>query len=365
MAILDRRRITLRDVAEEAGVSKTTAVFVLNQRPNFSVPEETRRRIHDAAARLGYRRNGLAAALSRGRTGTIGLIVQTSSTPDGPALGEDFLLGALLSATHAAANAGLRLTTIPYNQRNPPTADDVTDKRVDGLILVAIQDEAFARSVYATGYPCVTIGSGYAERRIVPDNRSGAAAAVAHLADLGHRYIAYLSNEGNTVSQERREGWKRGLYEYGCTGIESSNHNDLAAYIAGTDPERPTAVVCFNDGRAAQLIHAAEKCGLSAPQDFSVIGFDNGVVAQSLQLTTVHTGMLEQTAAAIDLIKRLANGETVEAPPPISTRLIVRRSTASLSEMSVSRRLSCPSAPENAPTDAFSSLVLLPQEVKL
>jgi DNA-binding LacI/PurR family transcriptional regulator len=329
--MMERRRITLRDVAEAAGVSKTTAVFVLNERPNFSVPEETRRRVQEAARRLGYRRNGLAAALSRGRMGSIGIVIALNSAARGPGVGDEFLLGILLGATRAAAAAGLRLTTIPYAMDRPPTPDDVTDQRVDGLILVAIMNEEYARAVYATGFPCVTFGSGYAApgRRITADNIGGARLAVEYLIGLGHRNIAYFGRENTESDQERRRGWRETVQEHGLRPVvaETSLERILAPLQSNRD-DRPTAVFCHNDARASLLIDSARRCGLSVPDDFSVVGFDGGVVAEAVGLTTIRNPLEEQARVAVDLLMRLAAGEEPEPPAPLPTDLIVRHTTA-------------------------------------
>jgi DNA-binding LacI/PurR family transcriptional regulator len=329
--MMERRRITLRDVAEAAGVSKTTAVFILNERPNFSVPDETRRRVQDAARRLGYRRNGLAAALSRGKTGSIGIVIAMNSASRGPGIGNEFLLGILMGATRAAAAAGLRLTTIPYAMDGPPSPEDVTDQRVDGLILVAIMNEEYVRAVYATGFPCVTFGSGWAEpgRRVRPDNVGGARLAVEHLIALGHRNIAYCGRHNTESDEERRRGWRETLTAHGLTpAVEENSLDAILQHIETDSPDRPTAVFCHNDARASLLMNAARQRGLSVPGHVSIVGFDDGVVAEAVGLTTIRNPLEEQATVAVDLLMRLAAGEEPEAPAPLPTELIVRHTTA-------------------------------------
>ncbi|MES2464017.1 MAG: LacI family DNA-binding transcriptional regulator [Armatimonadota bacterium] len=322
-------RPTLRDVAEAAGVSKTTAVFVLNDRPGFSIPDETRNRVQSAAKQLGYRRNGLAAALSRGRTGSIGIVVSMLSAPLNPQLGEDYLLGIILGATRAASGAGLRLTTIAYTTDNPPTADEVTDNRVDGLILVGILHEEVARTIYATGFPCITIGSGYAERRVTADNVGGAVQAVEHLLALGHTRIAYASPLMTEADRERRQGWRETMERHGLSadGLDQDWEPLLQRLLNGT-ADRPTAIFCRNDGYAAFLIRSARQNGIRVPEDLSVVGFDSGVIAEAMDLTSVRNPLPEQTKCAVDMLNRLIAGEDVPPITVLPTELDIRHSTA-------------------------------------
>ena len=322
-------RPTLRDVAEAAGVSKTTAVFVLNERPNFSIPDETRNRVRNAAQRLGYRRNGLAAALSQGKTGSLGIVISISSALTDPQLGEDYLLGILLGTARATSGAGLRLTTIAYSRENPPTPEEVTDSRVDGLILVGVLEEAFTRAIYATDFPCVTIGSGYAPRRITADNIGGGAQATEHLIALGHSRIAYASPNMTEADRERGQGWRETMQRHGLStdGLEQ-DWEPLLARLLERSPDGPTAVFCRNDGYAAFLMRAVRQNGLRIPEDVSIVGFDSGILSEAMGLTSVRNPLPEQTANAVHVLNRLIAGEEVPALVSLPTELIVRQSTA-------------------------------------
>jgi len=318
-------------VAAAAGVSKTTAVFVLNDRPNFSIPEETRTRVQNAAKLLGYRRNGLAAALSHGKTGSIGIVVNIEAGQQDSELGASYLLGVLLSATQAASAAGLRLTTIAYDVTNPPPPDEVTDNRVDGLLLVGIMDEAFTRAVYGTGFPCVTVGSGYALRRVTADNAAGATQAVEHLISLGHRRIAYASPGLTRADRERRQGWLETMERHGLPsdGLEQ-DWEPLLEWIESQAPDAPTAVFCRNDSYAALLVPAARRKGIRVPEDLSVVGFDSGIIAEAMELTSVRNPLPELTARAVEMLTGLIAGKEVPELVTLPTKLNVRRSTASL-----------------------------------
>ena len=125
------KAVTINDVAREAGVSKTTAVFVLNDRPGFSATEGTRLRVRNAAQKPGYRRSGLARALSTGRIYTVGVVLRIDS---GPFYYSVYAKDVLAAMARACRSAGLRLTFIPFPAEGNLMVDEVVDHRVDGLV---------------------------------------------------------------------------------------------------------------------------------------------------------------------------------------------------------------------------------------
>lgn len=319
------KAVTINDVAREAGVSKTTAVFVLNDRPGFGASEGTRTRVRDAAQKLGYRRSGLARALSTGRIYTVGVVLRL----DGGYLHYSVYAKDVLAAmARACRAAGLRLTLIPFLEGSL-AVDEVVDQRVDGLILVSHYDDVFAQQVYASRFPTVSIGSGYAERLIDIDQRGGVRAATEYLMGLGHRKIGHV--QGGTLTsraaQERRAGY---LDAMEAAGLEPHCDTLPEALTKLTTPERPTAFVTYNDNAAWQLTVAARDAGLRIPDDLSVIGFDNNVLAETAvpPLTTVENPLDAQAEGALKALQCLWQGK--EPPPmaPIPTRLIHRHSTA-------------------------------------
>jgi LacI family transcriptional regulator len=333
---MPKRATTIEDVAREAGVSRTTAIFALNRSDRIKLAAETRQRVLDTAERLGYRRNGLAAALSRGRTGTIGVIARLPSDEGTQAPGI-YIGAAVLGIMQVATRNNLRTALLPTSPEHPLSVDEAVDQRVDGLILVSMaegENDALARGIYASGFPCVSTGSGYAERRILADNYGGAVAAVEHLLALGHRRIAYLGErEGNLASAQRfeavRDTLARNEVPFDAEGL-AVRIPDLPALFARPADERITGLMCFNDWMAAEAVRAASREGLLVPKDVSVVGFDNSVVAETClpRLTTVHASMQEQAEAALAVLHALWKGEEPVLPPPLPTRLIVRESTA-------------------------------------
>jgi DNA-binding LacI/PurR family transcriptional regulator len=320
------KAVTINDVAREAGVSKTTAVFVLNNRPGFSAAEGTRTRVREAAQKLGYRRSGLARALSTGRIYTVGVVLRMDDSHLSYSVYAKDVLAAMARACRAA---GLRLTLIPLVAEGVLSVDDVVDHRVDGLILVSHYNDAFARQVYASRFPTVSFGSGYAERLVDIDQRGGVRAATEYLLSLGHRRIAHVQGESVTsrAAMERRLGYQDAL---AAVGLEPQCLTLAEALTVIAKPDRPTAFVAYNDNAAWQLSVTARELGLRVPEDLSLIGFDNNVLAETAvpPLTTVENPLDAQAEGALKALQCLWQGKEPTKMAPIPTRLIHRQSTA-------------------------------------
>jgi LacI family transcriptional regulator len=330
-AAVKSKPVTVKEVAQAAGVSKTTAVCVLNETPSFNVPEATRVRVRQAAERLGYRRNGLAAALSRGRIHTVGIVLPLPLADDTPPDEQVYAKEVIVAAARAAARADLRLTLVTLDPARPVSARDVADQRVDGLILVSIRDDAFARGVYATGFPCVGIGSGYSERHVPLDNAGAGRLAAEHLLGLGHtRLVYWTGSTGGGEGHARCAGFVRAAEAAEASATVLKDDDDLRRLCALPAAERPTGLFTFNDWRACRALRIAREEGLRVPEDLSIIGFDDNILSQmaSPPLTTVHNPLAEQMEAAIDLLRAVWSGHEVSDLAPLPTRLIVRESTA-------------------------------------
>jgi DNA-binding LacI/PurR family transcriptional regulator len=322
------KAVTINDVAREAGVSKTTAVFVLNDRPGFSATEGTRLRVRNAAQKLGYRRSGLARALSTGRIYTVGVVLRIDS---GPFYYSVYAKDVLAAMARACRSAGLRLTFIPFPAEGSLMVDEVVDHRVDGLVLVSHYADEFAKLVYASRFPTVSFGSGYAERLVAMDQCGGVQEATRYLIDLGHQHIVHVfgGHPGSRAFEERRAGYLAGMETAGlvphcCSLAEARASMRLAPQ------ERPTAFVTYNDDIAWQLTVTARELGLRVPEDLSIIGFDNNVLAETAvpPLTTVENPLDAQAEGALKVLQCLWQGKEPPAMAPLATRLIHRQSTA-------------------------------------
>jgi LacI family transcriptional regulator len=331
------RRATIKEVASSAGVAAITASYVLSGRGDEKrISSGTQKRVQDAARELGYQKNGLAVALLEGRIHTVGLVLQVG--PDEQESQSLHLYGKdmLAAVTWAGAQAGLRLTTVLARGNNTVSVSELVDGRVDGLILASIRDEALARAVYETGFPTITVGSGYSERRVTVDNVDGMRQATQHLIDLGHQRIVYVNLTSFEdfvapigTSQERQAGYREAMQTAGYAPHICSI-GETRTLLRLPSGERPTGFVCFSDTLASTLRKYIQQEQLRVPEDISLVGFDDNILARNMMplLTTVHNPIDAQVKTAIEQLQALWRGENPPLPAPFPARLMVRNSTA-------------------------------------
>ncbi|MEE1764290.1 LacI family DNA-binding transcriptional regulator [Streptomyces sp. SP18BB07] len=304
---------TIRDVAERAGVSKSLVSLVL--RGSAQVREEKRQAVLAAVDELGYRPNAAARSLSERRTRTVGVLLNDMRNPWFVEL-----LDGLNSRLH---DNGLRML-LADGHLNRRLGEDLTrtftELRVDGLIAVGTLPPSEALRTAAGLVPTVVAG---AREPTLPqvdvvagDDQLGARLATEHLIGLGHRRIAHIAGDG-VVGALRRRSFETVMREHGLGALAAVERGDLTeegGYRATVRllnlPERPTAVVAFNDMACVGALSAAEELGLRVPRDLSLVGYDNTYVSRlrHLWLTTVDNASHDvgRTAAQC-LLDRIAD----------------------------------------------------------
>lgn len=322
----------MSDVAELAGVSHQTVSRVLNDHPN--VRPETRQRVLEAIAQLGYRRNPAARALVTRRSGTIG-VMSSGSALFGPS-------STLIAVEAAARDAGLfvSLATIARWEAAPVAAalEHFLDQGVDGVVVIAAHDEALAavRSFDAP-VPLVMVGPvGVPDPLLTVsvDQYVGARLAVRHLLDLGHREVVHLAGPTDWIDARRRiDGWRD---ELAAAGIEAGDPipGDWSAsrgYEVGRDLVArgvPTAVFAANDQLALGLLRAFAEAGVRVPDDVSVVGFDDVEGASNFYppLTTVRQEFRALGGRCLQALVSALSGETPESEL-VEPSLVVRASS--------------------------------------
>ncbi|MET9384448.1 LacI family DNA-binding transcriptional regulator [Streptomyces sp. NPDC002928] len=283
---------TIRDVAEQAGVSKSLVSLVL--RGSDQVRPEKREAVLRAAHDLGYRPNAAARSLSEQRTRTVGVLLNDLRNPwfvD--------LLDGLNSLLHAAG-LHMLLADARLNRR---TGHDLTspflDLQADGLVVVGTLPDPAALGPMAARVPVVVAGA----REAVPpgvdlvagDDEHGARLATEHLIALGHRRIAHIAGYG-AVGELRRRSFEATMRAHGLADgarVEPSDMTEEGGYRTAVRllgrPGRPTAVFAVNDIASVGVLSAAAELGLRVPHDLSVVGYDNTSIARlrHVWLTTV------------------------------------------------------------------------------
>jgi LacI family transcriptional regulator len=335
------KRPTSADVAAMAGVSRTTVSFVLNQRPDVKIPDETRRRVVDAAAQLGYQPNASARQLAGGRSHILALVLHQSPEQ----VASDAVLAETLRGLSAAARAGGFRVMVELLAPEGPDASYsslLRAQHADGLIVSGPRsDDPSLLELVRDGFPVVLQGSmpDVSVQSVDVDNVAGARGAVEHLLSLGHRRIACITNAPlvYTAAQDRLAGYTEALTAAGidCDPIliteadfdAPSGHLAMARLLARTTFD---AVFVASDVVALGAIGALREAGKRVPDDVSIVGFDDIPLAAYFDppLTTVRLPAFELgQAAGRALVERLAD-RAIPYRTLLPTELIVRGSTS-------------------------------------
>ncbi len=325
-------RVTLRDVAERAGVHVSTVSRVLSRRDGPTSP--TAARIHLIAAELGYRPDPYAASLRTRRTRSFGVLV--------PAL-TDLVLATVYDEIEQSANAH-GYDTFVANTRDDVVqqrrrVDLLLDRRVDGLVLGdARLDDTFVDELAARGVPFVLVSRRHGDHLSVTcDDELGGRLAAEHLLGLGHRRVAVVAGEPYaSTGHDRTAGFLAACRENGLDVPMSRvlhSRFDVAGGREAADRlleqrDPPTAVFVVNDFAAVGVMGALRDRGLRPGHDVAVVGFNDVDIAAELPvpLTSLRSPLRTMGArAATTLIAR------VEGQPVTSVRLapqlIVRASS--------------------------------------
>jgi LacI family transcriptional regulator len=327
-----RRPPTSHDVARLAGVSQPTVSRALRDDPR--VTEPTRRRVVDAAGRLGYIPSERGRSLSTRRTGRAGVVVDD--------LGNPFYLR-LLDALHAALeHHAVRMVVLTPHRNDPERVDRLLDGSIDGAILTTtLLGSPLPAELQRHQFPFVLLNrivdDVHADACVV-DNAEGAARVGAELLALGHRTVgAILGPETTSTSRDREIGFRRVLADHGVrlprTRIRrgpfdfATGHRGLTELMRAT--RRPTAIFCANDVVAIGALNAAHGLGLRVPDDLTIIGFDDIDMAgwELFELTTVRHDMARMAAAAAELLLARIEDPLRPAQRVVLPVQLVRRAT--------------------------------------
>jgi LacI family transcriptional regulator len=328
-------RPTIREVAEQAGVSIATVSRVLNDRAD--VREETRERVREVARAVGYSADPAARALATQRTQRIAVVVGEGVTGGQH---RDLILlffGKVLGAISR------RLAHSDYEALLLEAADANAQHSFDAAIAIGVDHdhprilELVSRSVPIVGVD-VRIEGAHSSY-VGSDHADGVRLALAHLYALGHRRIAHIAGVLNTVAGDdriaefRRENERLGLAlpdEYIRQGdfSSASGYRETCALLAL--PDRPTAIVAASDLMALAALQAIRDVGLQPASDVAVVGFDDLEAAALAYppLTTIRQDRQELgTIAATRAIELIEDPGTATPETILPVELVVRAST--------------------------------------
>ncbi len=308
------QRLTMSDVAREAGVSLMTVSRVINNKGEIS--PETRQRVQDVIEKLGYRPSGIARSLAAGQTYTIGLIMPDIANP---------YFSGLARGVASVANAegfGLLLCDCEEDPtRELNMLNVLEDKRVDGVIVAAPRTPTDILLPVLNRHSFVVVvnrlfesgGASTALGYVINNDRNGGFACTQHLISSGHRAIGALSGPSTSYGSRRRlEGYFAALDTQGlaanpdliraCSPTVKSGRAVAFQYLQ--DHPEVTALFCFNDLVAIGALQACYELGRKVPGDLAIIGYDDIPMASWVtpSLTTCKVNSEDMGKAATQLL---------------------------------------------------------------
>ncbi len=321
-----RQPITIKEVAEKAGVSQMTVSRVLNKQK--LVKASTRERVEAAIAALNYKPNLMARGLAGGRSKLIGLAYYNPSP--------SYLSALVVSALKHCRDLGHHLVIEDLSDIEDGLDTTMILKRLssiqlDGLILAPplSGNTKLLELMQDIGIPTVLLGSTddrFKQSSVVFDDRAAAYTMTCHLIDLGHKKIGFIRGPHELPwSRKRQEGYEQALIDKGIQIdkklILEGDFTFRTGMHRGDDllelPDRPTAIFASNDDMAAGVIAAAQRRSIQIPKELSVVGFDDTAIAAAIwpRLTTVRQPIAEMAQASVDIISDVTaegwNGEPV------------------------------------------------------
>jgi len=338
------KRVTIKDVAEEAGVSAQTVSRVINDRPDVS--DETRAHVQNIINRLGYSPNILARSLIQGRSNTLGVV--------GYGLEYFGSAGVLTGIERKTNEFGFSLLLSLLDQFQPARVDhilkELLSRQVEGIIwAVPGQVPTFhwlTEKFERMNVPVVFLNKEQTNEHVIVamNNQLGGRLATEHLLQQGYRRIGIITGPHDWwEAQERELGWRKAMQEAGHADLEmlrvvgdwSAASGEVGLHTLHAKAPDLEAVFASNDQMALGALQAARRIGLRVPQDLGIVGFDDIPEAAyfSPPLTTVRQNLKALGALAVEQIKNMIatrqNDEEFNARIDwVDPSLIIRKSSS-------------------------------------
>jgi len=339
---------TIYDVAKYAKTSTATVSRVLSN-SGYSVSEELKQRVLEAAKKLKYTPNLVGRQLKTKEITDIAVIIPNISNPFYPSI--------VLGVEDVAREKGYNVLLCD-SFRNPKLESEylrsMLQKQVKGVIISSIsQNNKTLIKLVESGLNIVAFDQDvtFPCNKITFDYKKGGFLAVEHLIKLGHRKIAFVGAPLNRPSRKSLyAGYLKALKKYGISlneefvllnELEKEIHNEIYEYKNGIElakrlmqlKEKPTAIFAINDLTAIGVIQGLKTYGVKVPQDISVVGFDNIFISEMVEppLTTIEQPKYEMGRLAANLlIESLSNKKNKNLEISLEPTLIIRKSTHEL-----------------------------------
>jgi LacI family transcriptional regulator len=322
----------LQDVADRAGVSRSTASSILNgARSSTRTSAATRERVRQAAAELAYRPNAVARSLRHQATHTIGFY-----NGFGYIDARNAFLSALIAGMHSQCDQhkyDLLIHRVSERDDKMAQFQEIISGKVDGVVLWTHMNDPLVRMVAERHFPAVAIADACPELpSVTADDEGGSRLVAERVAHAGHKRVLYRVPPVERMSCIRRhqafiaDAEKLGLQV--VTGISAdytgTPSDEELRLIGLPEGERPTAIVCWCDGNALEMVRFFQTSGWAPggwTNRFSVIGFDGfDVPWLPVKLTSVFVPWDTVASTAVDIVRKAITGDAV----PLQTRIPVR-----------------------------------------
>lgn len=342
-------RITITDIAREAGVSKTAVSLALNGKPGVS--EGTRARVREVAGRLEWRPHYAARALSRATTGAFGLALARSAET---VQAETFFMSlfAGIERRLSQLDRALLLQLVEDVEHETRLLEHwAGERRVDGILLIdlRVRDPRIG-ALSRLGVPLVAFAPeplGHGISTLVSDERARMHQMVDHLLERGHRRLRLLSGPGEflhvahrTAAFLQRVGDSGGTAEVRETDYSVLAAEAVAAELAAEDPaRRPTAVVVDNDLLAVRLMGALRRVGLQVPRDLALAAMEDSLLCSLTDppVTALGRDVAAHGVRMVDLLEQALSAGPSDTPAGPSA-VTVRASTVMTCEETTAGR---------------------------
>ena len=333
-----KKRVTIRTVAEDAGVSAAAVSKVL--REAYGVSDSLRARVRQSMEKLGYRPHAAARGM-RGQTYTLGFIIPDLHNP----FFADILAG-LNDALERTQYQPLLGVSSSVAQTEIALVEAMIDRRMDGIILIGARMPEEQLRDFASRIPLVIIAYYASEQdnfdTVNNDDQHGARLVVDHLVAQSYRHIAYLSQDlhqtaAAQVTTQREIGFRAAMKDAGLSkhaqvahALQTSRETQAVARHLLESRNRPEAIFCWTDFIALEVLSVARDLGLAVPGDLAVVGYDNTSdcdLAQNALTSIDQSGQVLGLQAARLLIERIKGRDAAEHFV-VTPRLVARNSSA-------------------------------------
>ncbi|MEZ6192673.1 MAG: LacI family DNA-binding transcriptional regulator [Phycisphaerales bacterium] len=335
-----KRRVSMREVAQQASVSVATVSMVLNDNPRIS--KATQVKVRRIIEKLGYRPNRLAQSLSSQYTRVLAVLLPPLRHAfSDPYFGE--LLSGICDRADRLGHKVMLESAKPDFLRERKHMELFERRFVDGMFCLGVNDRhPFVKDFAAAGFPMVCVNNYFPDLKldyVVADYRSGAEQVMNVLLQLGHKKVALINGAPEAqTARDVLEVYSARMRDAGLTsdaGWTADGRFTEEGGAAATDEilsRHPdvTAIFAGNDKMALGAMHRLVETGRRVPGDVSVVGFDDiqQMAFVNPSLTTVHLPLYEVGARACDLLVQRVRGKTDRIAERLATHLVLRDSTA-------------------------------------